>query len=139
MFPNDNYGNQANYGPPPPQYGDQPQYGNQQPVYGDQPGHSSYDPERRAANANRVAMIIHTIADIAASFLGIWILLYLLEANQANVFVGFVHGMADFLAGWSQDIFTMDSEGVRVFFNYGLPAVIYLALGHGLAARIRRS
>lgn len=96
-------------------------------------GHS-----RDGAGANRAALIIHTIADIAAGFLGLWILLYLLEANQGNVFVGFVHAMADWLAGWSQDIFTMETEGLRVFLNYGLPAVIYLLLGHGIAARVRR-
>ncbi|QKV97493.1 hypothetical protein HUT19_08675 [Streptomyces sp. NA02950] len=83
-------------------------------------------------------MIIHTLADIAAGFLVLWILLYLLDANQANVFVDFVHGMADWLAGWSQDIFTMDAESVRVFFNYALPAAIYLAIGHGAAAWVRR-
>ncbi|MBL1100913.1 hypothetical protein JK363_30450 [Streptomyces sp. 205] len=83
-------------------------------------------------------MVIHTVADIAAGFLALWILLYLLDANQANVFVDFVHGMADWLAWWSQDIFTMDTENVRVFFNYALPAVIYLAIGHGAAAWVRR-
>ncbi|MBA2947397.1 hypothetical protein H1V43_20335 [Streptomyces sp. PSKA54] len=83
-------------------------------------------------------MIIHTIADIAAAFLALWIVLYLLDANRANVFVGFVHDVADFLAGWSQDIFTMETEGLRVLLNYGLPAVIYLLIGHGLAARLRR-
>ncbi|RXS66818.1 hypothetical protein [Streptomyces sioyaensis] len=105
------------------------------------PAHDTYHPygrNRYGAGANRAAMIVHTIADIAAGFLGLWILLYLLEANQGNVFVDFVHGMADWLAGWSQDIFTMKLEGLRVFLNYGLPAVIYLLLGHGIAARIRR-
>lgn len=93
---------------------------------------------RDGAGTYRAALVIHTIADIAAGFLSLWILLYLLEANQGNVFVGFVHGMADWLAGWSQDIFTMETEGLRVFLNYGLPAVIYLLLGHGIAARVRR-
>ena len=36
--------------------------------------------------------------------LGLWILLYLLEANRANIFVKFVHGTADWLSWWSQDI-----------------------------------
>ncbi|PBC83280.1 MULTISPECIES: hypothetical protein [unclassified Streptomyces] len=112
------------------------------------PAHDTYQPyghnggaygrNQDGTGANRAALIIHTLADIAAGFLGLWILLYLLEANQGNVFVGFVHGMADFLAGWSQDIFTMKLEGLRVFLNYGLPAVIYLLLGHGIAARVRR-
>ncbi|MFF3546231.1 hypothetical protein ACFYXD_30825 [Streptomyces platensis] len=93
---------------------------------------------QRGVGADRLALIIHSLADIAAGFLGLWILLYLLEANHANVFVDFVHGMADWLAGWSQDIFMMETEGLRVFFNYGLPALIYLAVGHGAAAWLRR-
>jgi hypothetical protein len=110
------------------------------PYQGD-PG--SPAPRRRAGNssgrgADRTALIIHSLADIAAVFLGLWLLLYFLDANQANVFVDFVHGVADWLAGWSQDIFTMEPEGVRVFFNYALPAVIYLAIGHGAAAWVRR-
>jgi len=93
---------------------------------------------RRGNGADRLALIIHSFADVAAAFLGLWILLYLLEANQANVFVGFVHGVADWLAGWSQDIFIMETEGLRAFFNYALPALIYLGVGHGAAAWLRR-
>ncbi|MEU9117331.1 hypothetical protein AB0D04_37710 [Streptomyces sp. NPDC048483] len=100
-------------------------------------GHRS-ERNRDGSPARRTALVIHTIADIAAVFLGLWILLYLLEANRANVFVEFVESMADGLAWWSQDIFTMDTEGLRVLLNYGLPAVIYLLVGHGIAARIRR-
>ncbi|MEV6318925.1 hypothetical protein [Streptomyces sp. NPDC051776] len=102
-------------------------------------GTDAYRRNLPGTGANRAGLIIHTIADIAAGFLGLWIVLYLLEANQANVFVDFVHGMANFLAGWSQDIFTMDTEGLRVLLNYGLPAVMYLAIGHGLAVRLRRA
>ncbi|MGW7641230.1 hypothetical protein [Streptomyces decoyicus] len=93
---------------------------------------------QRGIGADRFALIIHSLADVVAAFLGLWILLYLLEANHANVFVDFVHGVADWLAGWSQDIFIMDTEGLRVFFNYALPALIYLAVGHGVAAWLRR-
>ncbi|MFF4694437.1 hypothetical protein [Streptomyces chattanoogensis] len=93
---------------------------------------------RKGFGVDRTALIIHSLGDIAAIFLGLWILLYLLDANQANVFVDFVHGMADWLAGWSQDIFTMDTEGLRVFFNHALPAVVYLGIGHGAAAWLRR-
>jgi hypothetical protein len=92
---------------------------------------------RDGSAARRAALAIHTVADVAALFLGLWILLYLLEANQANVFVEFVEDTADWLAWWSQDIFTMDTEGLRVLLNYGLPAVIYLLIGHGVAARVR--
>jgi hypothetical protein len=90
------------------------------------------------SGTRRAALVIHTVADVAAAFLGLWILLYMLEANQGNVFVRFVGDMADALAWWSQDIFTMDTENLRVLLNYGLPAVIYLAVGHGIALRLRR-
>jgi hypothetical protein len=85
-----------------------------------------------------MALVIHTIGDIAAGFLVLWILLYLLDANQSNGFVEFVRGVAEWLAGWSQDIFTMDTEGLRVLLNYGLPALVYLGVGHGVAAWVRR-
>ncbi|MGP3980408.1 hypothetical protein [Streptomyces sp. KR80] len=115
-------------------YGNNPAYANN-PDYGNNPGHGR---RRDGEGRNRAALIIHTIGDIAAGFLGLWILLYLLEANQGNVFVGFVESVASWLAGWAQDIFTMETEGLRVLLNYGLPAVIYLLLGHGIAARMRR-
>ncbi|MEV4333172.1 hypothetical protein AB0K02_21940 [Streptomyces sp. NPDC049597] len=104
--------------------------------------HQGGDPRRSrdgdGSAARRAALVIHTIADVAAVFLGLWILLYLLEANRANIFVEFVEGMADWLAWWSQDIFTMDTDGLRVLLNYGLPAVVYLLVGHGISSRVRR-
>ena len=54
------------------------------------------------------------------------------------MFVTFVHGTADWLTRWSQDIFTKDTEWVRAILNYGLPAVLYLLIGHGIAARLSR-
>ena len=115
---------------------------NTDPVSGYQTYNQPSGPDRsvqRQAAGRRTALTICTIADTAAGLLVLWILLFLLDANQANVFVKFVHGMADWLAGWSQDIFTMDTEGLRVILNYGLPAVMYLLIGHGIAARLNRS
>lgn len=83
-------------------------------------------------------MVIQGLADTAAVFLALWIVLFLLEANLGNPFVGFVQGVAEWLGWWAQDIFTMDAEGLRVVLNYGLPAVIYLFVGHGLGAWLRR-
>lgn len=132
-------------GPPPgPGYGQGgpppgPDYGPPGPEYPPQgpPPRRERRP-RDGSGSQRAALIIHTVADIAAVFLGLWILLYLLEANQGNPFVEFVKGVADWLAWWARDIFTMDSEGMRVVLNYGLPAAIYLLIGHGVSARVRR-
>ncbi|MDQ1022069.1 hypothetical protein [Streptomyces afghaniensis] len=106
-------------------------------TYDQPPGHGRAP--RDQATSRRIALATCTIADVAAGLLGLWIVLYLLDANQANPFVEFVHGMADWLSGWAQDIFTMDTEGLRVVLNYGLPAVIYLLIGHGIAARLNRA
>lgn len=116
---------------------------NTDPVSGyqsyDQPAAAPARPPRNQATARRAALTICTIADVSAGLLGLWIVLYLLDANQGNAFVEFVHGSADWLGGWAQDIFTMDTEGVRVLLNYGLPAALYLLLGHGIAARLNRA
>ncbi|MEU5524462.1 hypothetical protein ABZ759_28330 [Streptomyces sp. NPDC047860] len=102
--------------------------------------HAPYQQERRRTDgARKAALTIQTVADIAAGFLVLWILLHLLDANEGNVFVEFVRGSAELLSWWSQDIFTMDTEGLRVLLNHGLPAVVYLAIGHGLAARLNRA
>ncbi|MFG2792452.1 hypothetical protein [Streptomyces sp. NPDC048419] len=101
-----------------------------------EPAPRRYEPRQSAGR--RTGLLIHTIADIAAAFLGLWIVLYLLDANRDNVFVEFVHSVANGLAWWSQDIFTMDTESLRVLLNFGLPAVIYLAVGHGISARLSR-
>ncbi|MFE1882457.1 hypothetical protein [Streptomyces diastatochromogenes] len=126
--------------PEPPGYGydPSPSPGPQYPGPAVQPAAPARQRRRDGSGTQRTALVIHTIADVAAAFLGLWIALYLLEANHANVFVGFVEGVADTLAWWSQDIFTMDTENLRVLLNYGLPAVIYLAVGHGIAMRLRR-
>lgn len=110
------------------------------------PAHQPYDqpppPDRTArsqATARRTALTLCTIAEIAAGLPGLWIVLHLLDSTQGNPFVEFVHGTADWLSEWAQDIFTMDTEGLRVVLNYGLPAGIHLLLGHGIAARIDRA
>ncbi|WP_374991176.1 hypothetical protein [Streptomyces sp. LHD-70] len=108
-----------------------------QPVYpADRPARR--ERTRDGSGQRRTALIVQSIGDVAAGFLGLWIVLYLLDANLGNPFVEFVQGTAEWLGWWAQDIFTMDVEGLRVLLNFGLPAVIYLALGHGVASWLRR-
>ncbi|MBA4864820.1 hypothetical protein H1V43_26420 [Streptomyces sp. PSKA54] len=82
--------------------------------------------------------VIATVADIMAVILGLWILMYLLDANRANDLVQFVHDAARWLAGWSHDLFTFDAEWARVVAGYGLAAVVYLVAGHAIANRLHR-
>ncbi|MFF4717537.1 hypothetical protein ACFY2V_40025 [Streptomyces eurythermus] len=88
--------------------------------------------------ANQAGRVVAIVADIAALILGLWILMYLLEANRANDLVRFVHDTASWLAGWSHDLFTFDEAWARVVAGYGLAAVVYLFAGHAIARRIHR-
>jgi hypothetical protein len=88
--------------------------------------------------ANQAGTVIAIVADVMAFILGLWILMYLLDANRANSLVQFVHDSAGWLAGWSHDLFTFDEAWARVVAGYGLAAVVYLFVGHAIAARIHR-
>ncbi|MEU8823559.1 hypothetical protein [Streptomyces sp. NPDC048636] len=90
------------------------------------------------SRSNQAATVLAVVADIAAVILGLWILFSLLDANRTNDLVNAVHDAAQWLAGWSHDLFTMDTEWLRTILNYGLPALVYLFIGHTLANRMRR-
>ncbi|MER0477550.1 hypothetical protein ABR737_04135 [Streptomyces sp. Edi2] len=95
---------------------------------------------RRVHNGrSEAAKVIVVIADLTAVILGLWILFVLLDANRANDLVSWVQAAAGWLAGWSHDLFTMDTDWVRTVLNYGLPAVLYVLIGHVLAGRLRRA
>jgi hypothetical protein len=95
-------------------------------------------PSQATRGTNQAATIVMVVADILAAILGLWILMYLLEANRANSLVQFIHDAARWLAGWSHDLFTFDDEWARVVAGYGLAALVYLFVGHLVAGRLRR-
>ncbi|MFI6338056.1 hypothetical protein [Streptomyces sp. NPDC050535] len=93
---------------------------------------------RNRNGSNQAGRVIAIIADAMAFILGLWILMYLLDANRANDLVQFIHNVAAWLAGWSRDLFTFDEEWARVVAGYGLAAVVYLFIGHAIANRMHR-
>ncbi|MGW5732285.1 MULTISPECIES: hypothetical protein [Streptomyces] len=92
----------------------------------------------RQARGSTAARVIVIVADVMAIILGLWILMYLLDANRANDLVQFIHDVASWLAGWSHDLFTFDEAWARVVCGYGLAALVYLLVGHAIAGRLRR-
>ncbi len=101
-------------------------------------GYPAVMSRRHRYGSSQAARAVTLVADLTAVILGLWIVMYLLDANRANDLVHFVQGAARWLAGWSYNLFTFDAEWLRTLLNYGLPALVYLVLGHALAARIRR-
>ncbi|ONK11496.1 hypothetical protein [Streptomyces sp. MP131-18] len=92
----------------------------------------------RKVNLGPTAAIIAVVADIAACIIGLWVLMYLLDANEQNGLVEFLHDASRWLAAWSHDLFTFDEEWARVVCGYGLAAVVYLVAGNVIANRVRR-
>ncbi|MGW7076004.1 hypothetical protein ACWGH2_07995 [Streptomyces sp. NPDC054871] len=92
----------------------------------------------RQARGSSAARVIVIVADVMAIILGLWILMYLLDANRANDLVQFIHDVARWLAGWSHDLFTFDEAWARVVCGYGLAALVYVFVGHAIAGRLRR-
>lgn len=92
----------------------------------------------RGSGSITAARVIAVVADVMAFIIGLWILMYLLDANRGNELVEFVHDTARWLAGWSHDLFTFDRTWANVVAGYGLAALVYLFIGHAVAGRIRR-
>ncbi len=93
----------------------------------------------RRYGGNPAAVIILIAADIAALILILWIFFFVFDANRANDLVNWVHHAANWLAGWSRDMFTVHNDDWRTVLNYGLPAAIYLLVAHAIAGRVNRS
>jgi hypothetical protein len=85
----------------------------------------------RATLARAVIMLTGAIALV----LVLAIVLTVLEANRSNEIVQAVRDAAGFLAGPLDDLFTLDSNKAERAVNWGLAAVVWLAIGR-LVARL---
>ncbi|MFG2231102.1 hypothetical protein ACGFNX_13980 [Streptomyces sp. NPDC048723] len=92
----------------------------------------------RTRGSSQAGRAVALVADVLAFVIGLWILLYLLEANQGNALVDLVHDVASWLAAWSYDLFTFGREWVQVVIGYGIAAVAYLLVGHAVAGWLYR-
>jgi hypothetical protein len=88
----------------------------------------------RASIARAVILITGAIALL----LVLAILLVVLEANRSNELVQFVRDAAGVLAGPFDDLFTLDSNKAERAVNWGLAAVVWVALGRLVAGLLLR-
>lgn len=82
-----------------------------------------------------VARLVMLIASIVAAIIVVAILLRVFNANAGNTLVKDVHDLAKTLVGPFKNLFTIKNPKTQIAVNWGLAAVVYLAIG-SIIARI---
>ena len=85
-----------------------------------------------------IARIVNLIARVVAAVLVVTILLVVFEANRSNEIVEAVLDAGRFLAGPFKDMFDLDNRKTEVAVNYGIAAVVYLAIAKVVARLLVR-
>lgn len=94
--------------------------------------------DRRHDRTNLVANTIYVVTALIAFDFVLHIVFTLFGANQNSGFVAFVYGVAKvFVLGFG-DVFTPGSATIGLIVNYGLAAIVYLAVGRILYRTLRR-
>ena len=85
-----------------------------------------------------IASLVWLLAVVAAAFLVLYIILVLFEANPNNDLVNFISDVANKLAWVFRDLFNVANRKLEIVLNYGLAAVVYLAVGRVVARALNR-
>lgn len=83
----------------------------------------------RYRDGSVAARAVSAIFGLIAFILALHIAFVLLEANTGNPLVNFVKQVADFLAYLFKDIFTLEDGKLQALLNYGIAALVFLAIG----------
>lgn len=81
-----------------------------------------------------LARLIRGIAGIVAAIIVAAILLRLLSANPHNTVVSDIHDAGAWLVGPFKSIFSVGDAKTSMAVNWGIAAVVYLAVAHVLAS-----
>jgi hypothetical protein len=85
-----------------------------------------------------LARVITAIASVVAGIIFLGILLVVLEARQSNDIVNALTDAARWLAGPFDGIFKLDSAKWTVALNWGIAAVVYVAVARLIARALAR-
>jgi hypothetical protein len=86
-----------------------------------------------------LARLIRSIAGIVAAIIVAAILLRLLSANPHNTVVSDIHDAGAWLVGPFKSIFSVGGAKASMAVNWGIAAVVYLAVAHVLASLLART
>jgi hypothetical protein len=85
-----------------------------------------------------LARVIDVLVAVVAAIIAAGVLLVVLEANPSNAIVEAVLDAARWLVGPFSDFFTIDDRKLEVAVNWGLALVVYVLVGRGASALLRR-
>ena len=86
-----------------------------------------------------VARLIRTIAIAVALVIVVGIILRVVSANPHNVIVSDIHDAANWLVGPFHNVFSVKDAKLELGLNWGLAALVYLAIGSLLAGLLART
>jgi hypothetical protein len=85
-----------------------------------------------------IARAVLLLTSLLALILLLGILVVVLEASRSNELVQFLRDAASFLAGPFDGLFTLDSNKAEKAVNWGIAAVVWVALGRLIAGLLLR-
>jgi len=94
--------------------------------------------QRRGEGAAVLARVIVGITCAVAVIFALHVFFSLAGANQGNGFVQFIYLLARVLVLGFGDVFTPDDATIGLVLNYGIAAIIWLAVGQFIAKLLRR-
>ena len=86
-----------------------------------------------------VARVVMLITWILVGIIVAAIVLRVLEANPDNSIVEGIHDLGKALVGPFEDLFSIDDAKLSIAVNWGLAALVYLAVGSIIARILRRA
>ena len=85
------------------------------------------------------ARLIRTLAIAVALVIAVAIVLRIVSANPHNVIVSDIHDAGNWLVGPFHNVFSVKDAKLEMGLNWGLAALVYLAVGSLLAGLLARS
>jgi hypothetical protein len=86
-----------------------------------------------------LARLIRAIAGVVAALIVVAILLKVFSASPHNGIVSDIHDAAGWLVSPFKNVFHVKNSNTSMAVNWGLAVIVYLIVGHLLAALVARS
>ena len=85
-----------------------------------------------------IARLIRTVAVAVAVVIVVGIILRVVSANPHNAIVSDIHDAGNWLVGPFHSVFSVKDSKLELGLNWGLAALVYVAVGHLLARLVAR-